>query len=83
MNPALPLSALLPGVAAEPDVERRRVVLLTAATASAGLAAVAVPFVSSVSPGVGMRRVFQNKPAPMNLEVPPHKDSNHVFPHPA
>jgi hypothetical protein len=44
---------------------------------------VAVPFVSSFSPSVGMRRVFQNKPAPMNLEVPPHKDSNHVFPHPA
>lgn len=83
MNPALPLSALPPGLASEPDAERRVVILLTAVTASAGLAAVAVPFVSSVSPGVGTRRVFQKKPAPMNLEVPPHKDSNHVFPHPA
>lgn len=34
----------------EHDAERRRLILLTAATASAGLAAVAVPFVSSLAP---------------------------------
>ena len=40
----------LPALAHEPDAERRRVVLLTVATASAGLVAVAVPFVSSFAP---------------------------------
>ena len=34
----------------EHDAERRRMIVLTAATASAGLAAVAVPFVSSFAP---------------------------------
>ena len=51
MNPVLSLPTLLSPEAHEGhDAERRRVVLLTAASASAGLAAVAFPFVSSFSP---------------------------------
>lgn len=46
MTSALNLSAL----AHEADTERRLVLVLTAATAAAGLAAVAVPFVSSFAP---------------------------------
>lgn len=51
MNSTLPLpSACLPALDTGHDAERRRVVLLTAATAGAGVAAVAVPFVSSFAP---------------------------------
>jgi ubiquinol-cytochrome c reductase iron-sulfur subunit len=55
MNPTLPLplplpSACLPTMDAGHDAERRRVVLLTAATAGVGIAAAAVPFVSSFAP---------------------------------
>ena len=52
MTSTVPLSDFpaLACVAHEHDPERRRMVLLTAATASAGMAAVAVPFVSSFAP---------------------------------
>lgn len=52
MTSTAPLSAFpaLAGAAHEHDPERRRMILLTAATASAGMAAVAVPFVSSFAP---------------------------------
>ena len=47
---ALSAFPALAGTTHEHDAERRRMILLTAATASAGLAAVAVPFVSSFAP---------------------------------
>ena len=47
---ALPALPALPDPAHEHDAERRRMILVTAATASAGLVAVALPFVSSFSP---------------------------------
>jgi len=51
-NPAIPAPS---GDAHEHDDERRRLLLLTAVTAGAGVAATAVPFVASLAPSEGAR----------------------------
>jgi ubiquinol-cytochrome c reductase iron-sulfur subunit len=51
----LPVVPEIVGLAHAHDAERRRIVLLTAGTASAGLAVAAVPFVSSFAPSARAR----------------------------